>query len=114
VVRIPGALFAGETATLHFTLSSERETKVEFIDVFLRGRQGWNRGAGDSATSYKVDLPALGNRVMDTGVLEEGSRTFAQQFTLPHAMAPSHQLDPAYARLLIDVHVAIPWWRDGR
>ena len=113
MVRIPGALFAGETATLHITLTSERETKVEFVDVLLRGRQGWTTGAGESTTAYKVDLPSLGKRVMDEGVLAEGERTFALSFTLPHGTAPSHQLTPAHARLLIDVHVSIPWWRDG-
>ncbi len=114
MVRIPGALFAGETATLHVSLTMEKDTKVEFVMIRLRGRQGWVSGAGQATTAYNVDLPSLGKRVMEEGVLEPGTKTFALSFTLPHAMAPSHQISPANARLLIDVHVSIPWWRDGR
>src|SRR5207248_2750919 len=34
--------------------------------------------------------------------------------TVPAIAPPSHALAPAYARLVINVHVSIPWWPDGR
>ncbi len=95
-------------------LTAPRETKVEYIDVRVRGRQGWATGAAEASRHFGVDLPSLEKRVMDKGILEEGKRSFPLSFTLPRGTAPSHTLSPAQARLVIDVHVAIPWWRDGK
>ena len=114
MVRLPGGVFTGETGTVHIELTSEKETKVDFIDVKLRGRQGWAVGSGQSSMGYTVDLPSLMSRVMDEGVLVPGVKTFTLQFAMPRNAAPSHTVTPAHSRLLIDVHVSIPWWPDGR
>lgn len=95
-------------------LQSTRETKVEYIDVNVRGVQGWATGSGQTSAGYQIELPKLGKRVAESITLSEGTHEFPLTFTLPRGTAPSHAVSPAYAKLAIDVRVAIPWWLDGK
>lgn len=62
-MRLPRVVYSGEVVEVDIEVTEEKQTKVEFIDVTIRGRQGW-----------------------------AGTRTFPVRFTLPPETAPSHEL----------------------
>lgn len=114
VVRTPTAVYVGERAVIEIVVEATKETKVEFIDVTIRGVQGWMRGAAETSYGQSATFPTLGKRIKDAGVLAVGSHPFSVAFTLPPGTAPSHQIRPASASLYVDVYVSIPWWPDGK
>lgn len=113
-VFAPSALVVGEPAMIRVEVTAADETKIDFIDVKARGRQGWEVGSGKSSVSMRAVFPELVARVHDGGVLAAGTSRFTAQFTLPRGTAPSHAAAPAWATFQIVVHVSIPWWPDGR
>lgn len=113
-VFAPTTWFVGQHAVIEIEVAAKEETKVDFIDVRGTGNQGWDIGAGEHRISQHAKYPELKARVMDAGVLPAGTSRFAARFELPEGCAPSHDLDPAFARFEVFVHVSIPWWIDGR
>jgi hypothetical protein len=114
IVRTPTAVYVGERTMIEVVVEAAKETKVEFIDVKIRGVQGWERGSGDSSYGQTATFPTLAKRVADEGVLTVGTHTYSVAFTLPPGTAPSHRIRPATANLYVDIHVSIPWWPDGK
>jgi hypothetical protein len=113
-VFAPTTWFVGQTAVIEIEVVAKEETKVDFIDVRGTGKQGWKVGSGKHQVIERAEFPRLEARVMDEGVLPAGSSRFRAKFELPHGCPPSHDLDPAWARFEVYVHVSIPWWIDGR
>jgi hypothetical protein len=114
IVRTPTAVYIGERAVIEVVVEATKETKVDFIDVKIRGVQGWLRGAAESSYGQTATFPTLGKRLADEGVLTVGTHSFSVSFTLPPGTAPSHRIRPANANLYVDVYVSIPWWPDGK
>ena len=113
-VFAPTTWFVGQNAVIEIVVTAKEETKVDFIDVRGTGKQGWEIGAGENRVAQRASFPELAARVMEAGVLPAGTSRYAAQFELPFGCAPSHDLDPAWARFEVFVHVSIPWWIDGR
>ena len=111
----PVLTVAGGTCVAVFDVSASADTPVEFIDVRLRGRQGWGVGSGKSRREHAVLYPELVQRVMGEGTLTAGAPTrFIASFVLPADLPPSHERHPAHARLDVRVHVSLPWRLDRR
>jgi len=113
-VLIPRPFFVDEPATMMVILVADRPTRIEFIDVRLRGRQGWMISTGKTSSGFVRDEPSLRQRIAGERELAPGEHRFPVTFVLPRGSAPTHELRPAFSRLLIDVHASIPWWPDGR
>ncbi|HET9482835.1 MAG TPA: hypothetical protein VFO79_02665, partial [Xanthomonadales bacterium] len=113
-VYAPTTWFVGQNAVIEVDVICKEATKVDFIDVRGTGQQGWEVGAGESRTTQRASYPQLAARVMTGGVLPAGKTRYGARFLLPPGTAPSHQLAPAWAHFEIFVHVAIPWWIDGK
>jgi hypothetical protein len=113
-VFAPSTWFIGQEAVIEIVVDAKDETKVDFIDVRATGQQGWAVGSGEHRVAQRANFPSLSARVMEAGVLPKGESRFSVKFNLPPGTAPSHELDPAWARLELFVHVSIPWWVDGR
>jgi hypothetical protein len=114
IVRTPTAVYIGERTVIEVVVEASKETKVDFIDVKMRGVQGWERGSGEQSYGQTATFPTLAKRVADEGVLTVGTHSYSVAFTLPTGTAPSHTIRPATAKLYVDVHVSIPWWPDGK
>ena len=113
-VYAPNVLFIGRNATVEIVVHAKKQTNVDFIEARVSGHQGWHLGGGNNSVYARAVYPELKARLMEKGVLETGTRRFTTTFALPEAMAPSHELAPAWGRLDLRVHVSIPWWPDGR
>jgi hypothetical protein len=113
-VFAPTTWFVGQNAVIEIEVHAKEETKVDFIDVRGTGQQGWAIGAGENRVVQRANFPELMARVREAGVLPAGKSRYAARFQLPPGCAPSHDLDPAWARFEVFVHVSIPWWIDGR
>lgn len=113
-VFAPTTLFAGRPVSVQVVVTAKDETKIDFIDVRITGKQGWAIGSGDSRVAENAEYPRLIARLATEGVLPAGVSNFSTTFTLPVDMPPTHEMDPAHARLELYVHVSIPWWLDGR
>jgi hypothetical protein len=114
IVRTPTAVYVGERAVIEIAIEAVKEVKVEFIDVTIRGVQGWMRGSAETSYGQSATFPTLAKRIADARTLPVGVHPFSVAFTLPPGTAPSHQIRPASASLYVDVHVSIPWWPDGK
>lgn len=110
----PTTWFVGQEALIEIEVNAKEETKIDFIDVRGTGQQGWAIGAGENRVVQRASFPELLARVREAGVLPAGVSRFAARFQLPPGCAPSHDLDPAWAKFEVFVHVSIPWWIDGR
>ena len=111
----PVLTVAGGTCVAVFDVRASADTPVEFIDVRLRGRQGWGVGSGKSRREHAVLYPELVQRVMGAGALTGGaSLRFTASFVMPADLPPTHERHPAYARLEVRVHVSLPWRLDRR
>ena len=99
---------------IEIEVTAKEETKVDYIDVRGTGRQGWQIGAGEHQVTARANFPELGVRVMTAGTLPAGKSRYKARFELPMGCPPSHELSPAWASFEVLVHVAIPWWLDGR
>jgi hypothetical protein len=113
-VFAPTTWFVGQTAVIEIEVNAKEQTKIDFIDVRGTGQQGWAIGAGENRVVQRANFPELMARVREAGVLPAGKSRYAARFQLPAGCAPSHDLDPAWARFEVFVHVSIPWWIDGR
>ena len=113
-VFAPTTWFVGQNAVIEIEVNAKEETKVDFIDVRGTGQQGWAIGAGEHRVVQRANFPELRARVMEAGMLPAGKSRYAARFQLPFGCAPSHDLDPAWAKFEVFVHVSIPWWIDGR
>jgi hypothetical protein len=107
-------LFVGHDVTVEIVIDAEDDTKVEYIDARLTGKQGWRIGSGKHAITARAEFPALVARLRDEGVLPGGKSSYRASFRLPPGMPPSHAVSPAWASLELYVRVAIPWWPDGK
>lgn len=110
----PRTLFVGRPYDVEVWLACDETLDIEYVEARIEGHQGWSVGSGKSRTSRNEVLPTLVTRLMDTGTLPAGETRLRARFTLPEGTAPSHSLGPAFASLQMKVHVAIPWWPDGR
>jgi hypothetical protein len=113
-VLISRPLFVDEPVQATIIVTTDRAIRIDFIDVKVRGRQGWLISTGESSSGIRRDVPSLALRLVGEGELSLGEHRFPVSFELPPPTAPTHELRPAYSRLLVDVHVSIPWWPDGR
>jgi hypothetical protein len=113
-VFAPTTLFAGNQVSVEVVIEAEQETKIEYVDARITGKQGWRIGSGKNSISARADYPALIARLREAGTLPAGTSRHRTVFTLPAAMPPSHALAPAWAWLEMYVRVAIPWWPDGK
>jgi hypothetical protein len=110
----PEPLFVGKPFTVHVDIKTAKETKVDFIDARLRGEQGWRISAGKTTITERRRYPDLGARLMGQGVLPAETTTrLSAQFTLPEGTPPTHELPPAWGRMMLKIHIAIPWRLDG-
>ncbi|HVK87445.1 MAG TPA: hypothetical protein VM513_25185 [Kofleriaceae bacterium] len=108
-------VFAGQTFTVDFDVTVEKDTKVEFIDARLTGEQGWRIGSGKHRITHQATLPDVVANLMGEGVLPAETTTrFSARFMLPPSTAPTHRMAPAWARLRLKIHISIPWRIDGR
>lgn len=110
-VRIerPAALTVGEEHAIGVEVTTDRPTRVDWIDARLEGQQGWAIGGGKSRVAVDTAFPSLTVRLMEAGELPTGVSRFTTNVRLRPGTAPSHDLDPAYARLRLDVDIALPW-----
>jgi len=112
VLHAPPALFVGQEHVLEVELTPESDMRVDYIEARLFGKQGWEVGAGKSRVAHDVIIPRLVSRFMDRGVLPARTNRFGMKFTLPPGAAPSHAIDPAYARFEVQIRIGVPWWFD--
>jgi hypothetical protein len=109
-------LYAGRKARITVEITANKTTKTDGIYARLFGEQGWTVGGGKQTVSSKIRWPEViefelsGPTTLAAGVMTP----FIIEVTLPPGMAPSHDIDPAYARTELRVHVSIPWRLDGR
>lgn len=114
-ISAPTRLIVGHEVAIEIDVTAERETKVDFIEAAIEGRQGWSVGSGKSQVSHRTVFPKLVSQLMGPGILPAAATTrFAMRFQLPPGTAPSHDIDPAYAKLVLRIHISIPWRIDGR
>jgi len=111
-VSAPTVVFAGQETHVEIELTPEQALQVDYVEARVLGKQGWEVGSGKSRVAHELIYPQLETRLMDRGVMPAGPTRFAMKFAIPRDLPPSHQLDPAYARLELHVRVAIPWWFD--
>ncbi len=111
-LRAPPALFVGQQHTIEVELEPEADMKVDFVEARMWGRQGWEIGSGKHQVTHRVAFPKLVSRFMDRGILPAKKNRFAIQLTVPPGVAPTHQIDPAYAYFEIQVRIGVPWWFD--
>ncbi|MBA2538088.1 MAG: hypothetical protein H0V17_00510, partial [Deltaproteobacteria bacterium] len=111
-VSVPTVVFAGQEAHVEIELTPEQALQVDYVEARLIGKQGWEVGSGKSRVSHELIYPRLETRLMDRGVMPAGPTRFAMKFAVPRDLPPSHQVDPAHARLELHVRIAIPWWFD--
>jgi hypothetical protein len=108
-------VFAGQKLTIEVDVTTEKETKVQYIDATLTGDQGWRIGSGKNSVTHRVKYPHDVAQLMGEGVLPAGTTTrFAAVFMLPAALAPTHKMTPAWGALKLKIHISIPWRIDGR
>ena len=115
-VRTAKVMYIGRVAQITVEITAEKTTKCDAIRARLWGEQGWAVGGGKSRSTRRVLFP----RPLEfelSGPTELAANVvtpFWITVELPHGMAPSHDVDPAYARCELRVHVSIPWRIDGR
>jgi len=114
-IQASPVLVSGARCPIDIDVTAHDETRVEFIRARILGEQGWAVGSGKSRVTHRLCHPQLETELMGEGVLAAGSVTrFSTAFVLPAGTPPTHELDPAYARLRLRVHISIPWRIDGR
>lgn len=114
-VRTWPALVSGARCPIELEVTAHDETRVDFIRARLVGDQGWAIGSGKSRVSVDLRYPELETELMGRGVLPAGSVTqFSTAIAVPAATPPTHDIDPAYSRMRLIVHISIPWRIDGR
>ena len=109
-------LYTGRKARITVEITASRPTKTDGIYARLFGEQGWVISGGKQAISAKTKFPdVLEFELSGPTTLAAGVMTpFLIEVTLPQGMAPSHEIDPAYARCELRIHISIPWRLDGR
>lgn len=113
-VYAPKTLFVGMSCVIEIVIEAGEALEIEYVDASVEGNQGWSVGSGKSRSTRCEIFPYLTIRLMDAGTLAAGETRLRATFSLPDGTAPSHQVSPAWATLELKVHVAIPWWPDGR
>ncbi len=113
-IRAPRAVYVGRRCVVDVVIDARDDLEVEYIEARVDGEQGWAIGAGKSRVSEQATFPSLVTRIMEAGTLSAGVTERSATFLLPPGTPPSHELSPAWARLVLSVRVAIPWWPDGR
>ncbi len=109
------SLVSGMRCPIEVEVTAHEETRVDFIRARIVGEQGWAIGSGQSRVSVRRRDPELETELMGPGVLPAESVTrFSTAFTLPAATPPTHELEPAYSRMRLRIHISIPWRIDGR
>jgi hypothetical protein len=108
----PPVLFAGHEHVIEFEVTPDQPISVDYVEMRLVGTQGWELGSGKSKVSEELDYPWLDVRLMERGVLPAQPSRFSLRFTLPRDTAPTHEIDPAYARLVLQIRLGVPWWFD--
>jgi hypothetical protein len=109
-------LYSGRKARITVEITANKATKTDGIYARLFGEQGWTVGGGKQTVSAKTKWPEVlefelsGPTTLAAGVMTP----FIIDVTLPPGMAPSHDIDPAFARTEVRIHVSIPWRLDGR
>ncbi len=109
-------LYSGRKARITVEITAKKPTKTDGIYARLFGEQGWVVGGGKQTVSSKVRWPEViefelsGPMTLAAGV----TTPFIIECTLPPGMAASHDIDPAFARTELRIHVSIPWRLDGR
>lgn len=112
---VPDPLFVGRAATFEVEITANDETKIESIDLRVRGRQGWRVGSGKSTVENEAAFPEELRGLAGPGTLAAGTKQrFTVPLMLPHGTAPSHALHPAWAKLELEIRVGIPWWPDAK
>lgn len=107
-------LVAGERTTLHIKLTCERTTKVNYIEARLEGRQGWEAGSGRSRISREERYPTIKTMLAGACTLPVGVTEYEWAVLVPHDVPPSHEMDPAWARLMLRIRISLPWRIAGR
>ena len=114
-VLLPPTLTSGVRCPVQVEVTARDEVRVDFIDVRVFGDQGWSVGSGKSRVTVREREPDIEHELMGAGVLPAGSVTrFQTAFTLPAATPPTHEIDPAYSRMRLRIHISLPWRIDGR
>jgi hypothetical protein len=112
-IRAPAALLVGTEEVIEIDVTAAEPTRIEYMEVRMRGVQGWSVGSGKHQVSVRSYVPDLVTRPLGEGVLA-GTTTHVVRFVLPTTTAPTHALTPAYSQLWLRVRIAIPWWPDAR
>jgi hypothetical protein len=114
-IRAHDPVYAGQLLVIDIDVIADKETQVDFIEAKLTGRQGWRIQSGKHTVSHRVEYPRHVEQLMAEGVLPGGTTTrFVARFALPADMAPTHRMRPAWAELVLAIHISIPWRIDGR
>lgn len=109
-------LYGGRKARITVEITASKATKTDGIYARLFGVQGWSVGGGKNTVSSRVRWPeAIEFALSGPTLLAAGVTTpFIIEVDLPAGMPPSHEMDPAYARTELRIHISIPWRIDGR
>ncbi len=109
-------LYGGRMARITVEVTAKKTTQTDGIHARLFGEQGWTVGGGNQTVSSKVKWPdVIDFELSGPTSLAAGVTTpFIIDVMLPPGMAPSHDIDPAFARTELRIHVSIPWRLDGR
>jgi hypothetical protein len=114
-IRTWPALVSGARCPIEIEVTAHDETRVDYIRARLVGDQGWAIGSGKSRVAVDLRYLKLETELMGSGVLPAGSVTqFSTAIAVPAATPPTHDIDPAYSRMRLIVHISIPWRIDGR
>ena len=113
-IGVPDALWVGRKDSILAEVVLEEETRVEFIEMTVRRKEGWVVGYGKSRKTEERTTIVTAERVQEAEVLPAGTHRYRLRVELPPGTPPTHELDPAYVKLWAQVHVSLPWRFDVR
>lgn len=114
-VFLPETVTSGLRCPVRVEITARDEVRIDFIRALVIGEQGWSIGSGKSRVAVRAREPRLEQELMGASVLAAGSVTqLSTAFTLPGGTPPTHEIDPAYSRVRLRIHISIPWRVDVR
>ncbi len=111
---VPRQLVPGQTFVAELSATMKKDVPVDFIDVWLKGVERAVVGAGNSAATATRHIVNLRARLMESGQLEKGKRTFRCRFQIPDGAPPSYRTFQSGIAYTLEAHASIPWWPDAK
>jgi hypothetical protein len=92
----------------------KKDVPVDFVEVWLKGEERAVVGGGNNAASATRSIVNLRARLMETGELKKGERSFRCRFQIPEDAPPSYRTFQSGIAYRLEAHASIPWWPDAK